>query len=430
MYGTNEEDKKTENKADRDATEGEGSHMIEYAWKELVRRKRRTIAHTAGYALAAAVIALVFTVLWNGQAASDAILRNTGTHFVAFLPLPSTECCGNKPLDPEHEGLLAGSVKTKVVPVSVLELARRLDTVADAEPFLLFRLKNEGGTVEDLTLGGVPVPGGRAVATNSCTAQDVVAGRFLGAGETGAAVVEQAFAAGAGLKPGSVLRLGGANLSVVGVVNTGIRAAKADVYLPLERARAIVNERLLIPLANESNLILVESKSAAVHEIAVAEVKRLLGAEGAVSSYNCYQPASRAMGVTDASAFLIALTVFVCLLAFSLQAQYARVAERRYDIGILKSIGWSRAAVVKQIAVEALIQAVAGWAAGSLAALVVFLFLPEQSLVGTQTLVAKQLFPGVFLLSLALAAVGGLVAGFLPGFFAASRKPAESLRRL
>jgi hypothetical protein len=404
--------------------------MLEYAMRELLRRKRRTIAHTAGYALAAAVIALVFLILYNGQAASDAILSGTGTHFAAFAPLCASEACGQRPLDAEHEGFYSGNVKSKALPHSVLALARSLDAVADVAPFLLFRLHNDGAPVTDFNLGGVPVTDSRAVATNSCTALDVTAGRFLTAADSGAVVLEQAFAESRLLAVGGRLRIAGRDYAIVGVVNTGIRVARADVYLPLEEARAVINTRLRIPLTDEANLILVESKSAGVHETAVAQVKRLLGANGSVLSYNCWQPAAQAMGITDASAFLIALTIFVCLLAFSLQSQYARVAERRYDIGILKSIGWSRAAITGQVVTEALLQALAGWAIGSLIALAVFVFIPAASLVGAQAFVVKQLFPAVFLASLVAALAGGSVAGFLPGFFAASLKPADALRRL
>jgi hypothetical protein len=404
--------------------------MLEYAVRELLRRKRRTVAHTAGYALAAAVIALVFLILYNGQSASDAILRGTGTHFAAFAPLCASESCGQQPLDAGHEGFYSSGVKSKPLPHSILELARSLDAVADVAPFLLFRLHNDGAPIGDFDLGGVPLTDSRAVATNSCTALDVTAGRFLTTADSGAVVLEQAFAESRLLAAGGRLRVAGRDYAIVGVVNTGIRVARADVYLPLEEARAVINTRLRVPLYDEANLILVESKSAGAHETAVAQVKRLLGANASVLSYNCWQPASQAMGITNTSAFLIALTVFVCLLAFSLQSQYARVAERRYDIGILKSIGWSRAAVSGQIVAEAIIQAFAGWAIGSLIALAVFAFIPSASLVGTQALVIKEPFPAVFLVSLLAALAGGTVAGFLPGFFAASFKPADALRRL
>jgi hypothetical protein len=404
--------------------------MIEYALRELVRRKRRTAAHTAGYALSAAVITLVMTVLLNGQKASDAVLSGTGTHFIAFVTLCGDEACDNGLIDREHENFYAMNVKAKLLPGASLELVRTLDTVADAAFFLLFKLRNSGNDLGDVLIGGVPLPVPKAVATNSCSSKDLIEGRFLEPTDANAVVLEQSFAQSRFLKTGSALRLGNGRYTVVGIVNPGIRIAKADVYLPYERAREIINTRLRTPIINEANLILVESKNANVHEEAVAQVKRILGANGAISSYNCYQPASKVMGITGMSAFLITLIVFFCLLAFSLQSQYSRVVERRYDIGILKSIGWSGGVIIRQILAEALIQALIGWAVGSLVALLVFLFIPSAALVGAQATVAKQLFPAVFLFNLFLAAAGGMVAGFLPGLFAASQKPAVCLRRL
>ncbi len=404
--------------------------MIEYAFRELVRRKRRTLAHMAGYGLAAAVITLVITVLVNGRAASDAVLSGTGTHFTAFIPLCADEHCGNQPLDRENEGFYVGATRVKSLANAFLELTRTLDTVADAAPFLLFRMTNKGNGVEDLMVGGMSVADSRATATNSCSAQDVVDGRFLLPDDRAAVVVEESFAQSRYLQTGERVRLGEREFTIVGVVNTGIRMARADVYLPIEEARAVINTRLRGPLTNEGSLLLVESRNAAGHEEAVAQVKSILGAGGSISSYNCYKPASQVMGITGTSAFLITLTVFICLLAVSLQAQYGSVAERRYDIGILKSIGWSRKQILIQILWESLLKAGAGWLTGSAVAVLVFLCIPSAALMGTQTLAVKQLYPAVLLFTLVLAVTGGALAGLLPGFFAASQKPAECLRRL
>jgi ABC-type antimicrobial peptide transport system permease subunit len=404
--------------------------MIEYAIKELVRHRRRTIAQIAGYAAAATIITIVVTILMNGQMASGSVLSGTGTHFVGFVSLCSDEACGNILLDNTNEGFYVGSTKVKLLTNSSLELVRTLNTIADAAPSLLFRLANRNNPVKDVTIGGIPSVSTRAVVTNSCSARDIIRGSFLRPEDTDAVVIEESFGRSRYLKLGSTLRLADKDFIIAGIVNTGIRIAKADVYLPMEQARQIINTRLKIPLVDECSMILVESLNTSVHETAETHVKNILGENGSISSYNCYKPASLVMGINNTSALIITITVFACILAFSLQSQYSRVIEKRYEIGILKSMGWPKKNILTQILYESMIQSTTGWCAGSLLAVLLFLLVPSELLVGSQPFVTKQMFPAVFLLNLILAGCGGMIAGLLPGLFAASQKPADCLRRL
>jgi putative ABC transport system permease protein len=404
--------------------------VIEYALRELIRHRRRTIAHTAGFAVAIAIITLVINVLFNGEAASRSVLSGTGTHFVAFIPQCTNETCKNVLIDPQNEGFYVGSTRAKILSNTYVELTRSLSSVADAAPVILFRLANAGGALPDVMISGIPLDSSLAVANNSCSARDVKEGRFLTTGDTNAVVLEQSFAQSRYLSSGTRIALAGGEYLIVGIVNSGIRPAKADIYMGLEPARRIVNTRLMVPLNNEGSLILVESKSSLVHEEAIARVKGILGGNGSISSYNCYKPAAEVMGINGTSAFIITLIVFISVLAFALQSQYSRVVERRYDIGILSAIGWPKSAVLTQILYESLIQSLAGWVIGSILAVLALILIPSDFLVGGQTGVLKTIFPEVFVFSLLLCAIGGMVAGFFPGLFAVTRKPAECLRRL
>jgi putative ABC transport system permease protein len=198
----------------------------------------------------------------------------------------------------------------------------------------------------------------------------------------------------------------------------------------MTEAKAIINTRLTRPLFNECGMILVESKNAKAHESAVRDVKTIMGSSAGISSYNCYKPAAEAMGINSSSAFLITLVISVCLLAFSLQSRYASISERRFEIGILAAVGWRKGLVVKQILWESIILALLGWAAGCILALAVLALIPSEVMVGSSALVSKQVYPLVFAFCLFIAGFGGVLAGLLPGLSAASRNPAECLRKL
>jgi putative ABC transport system permease protein len=402
--------------------------MWEYAIRELSRKKRRTAATLLGYAVAVAVITIILHILWNGRMASDAILRSTGTHFAAYIPACTGETCQDNLIDREGEGFYVGQTRVRLLDASLLSLIEGLDSVADAAPFIIFKTTNPDGGTGDITLAGAS-EASAATISNSCSARDIVSGSFLDGGDYNSVVLEEEFARARNLEPGSSIRILGKEYAVKGIVNTGIRVARADAYLPIAEAEAAVNARLRVPLDEQCALYLVESRSAADHETAVAQVKRLMGAQASVSSYNCYKPASLAMGVTGSSALLIALVVFACLLAFSLQAQYSSLVERRHGIGVLAAIGWSRGMIAGQILIESLVQAASGWFAGSLVALAAFAAIPASAIVGSGAGVEKRFFPVVFLIGLGLALSGGAAAGLIPGLSAASRKPADCLRR-
>ncbi len=397
--------------------------MLEYALRELSRRKRRTAAAAAGYAAAAAVITLILTMLYNGEQAANSVLSGTGTHFTAYIPACTADSCHDILLDKENEGFYVGSTRVRLMDETAVTLIRSLYSVGDASPFIIFRLSNAGRPVRDFTIAGVPQGDSKAVRTNSCSAQDLISGRFELKEGGSSVVLEEQFARTWNLEVGSSLDIGGKVFTVEGVVNTGIRLAKADAYLPLGTAKTIINGRLTDPLQNECGMFLVESANADAHETAIAEVKTVLGPSAGVSSYNCYKPAAQVMGINASSALAITIVVSICLFAFSLQSRYASVGERRYEIGILGAMGWRRGFILRQILLESLALAFGGWLIGSLVALLLILALPA-------AILGRSVFPLVFALNLAIAVCGGTLAGIPPGLSAASRSPAECLRRL
>ena len=66
--------------------------LWECAWRELKRRKWRTLTNIFGYLLVVAImVVLVSTLLYSKEAASS-ILNRIGTHFIAFVPARIAPC--------------------------------------------------------------------------------------------------------------------------------------------------------------------------------------------------------------------------------------------------------------------------------------------------------------------------------------------------
>ena len=119
------------------------------AWRELRRRKARTLASVIGYALTVAVMVVVGTSQLASREAADRVLKHTGTHFIAFVPMSATGCPGCTVKRPEapQEGFVANGVPTALFPAELILQIKNLPTVKDASPCLLFRFEDSVDSV-------------------------------------------------------------------------------------------------------------------------------------------------------------------------------------------------------------------------------------------------------------------------------------------
>ena len=98
------------------------------------------------------------------------------------------------------------------------------------------------------------------------------------------------------------------------------------------------------------------------------------------------------------------------------------VSERTREIGIRKSIGASRLAILMQFLIEAIVLTLAGGALGIVAA--------YGMSYGVQryTKIAPHFTPQAFLIALGISIGVGLIFGIAPAFKAARKKPIDALR--
>ena len=220
------------------------SDILAGALRELMRRRSRTLSNIFGYLLAVALMVVLVSVLFDSKVKSDAILNSTGTHFVAFLPACEGACssCVKQETSSEYEGYVVNGTSTGLFPVDFVEEVLRLPSVKDAAPFLLFQFKDPvDGRL--FTVGGLPPNHAIATGNTSCAPADIVEGRFLAQNDSGKVMIEEAYARAEGLKQDDPLRIRGVTFTVAGIVNAGIRPAKADVYMTFEDAERIINRK-------------------------------------------------------------------------------------------------------------------------------------------------------------------------------------------
>ena len=400
------------------------------AWRELRRRKARAIVTVCGYGLAVAAVVVIQAAMQLSRRRADRVLGGTGTHFIAFVPA-SGKCPGctiKRPEVPE-EGFLAGGVAAALFPAGFVERIRKLPTVKDASPCLLYRFKDDKSG-HAFTVGGFDVSNALAVRTTCCAATDVIAGRFLTAADRGGVMAEEAYARLRDLKVGDRIPVADRTFTVVGIVNPGIRPAKADIYMPFDEAREVISARTPPPpIEDEANVALVEVAAATVQDEAIRSVRALLPGV-VVSSYACYKPASQVIGINERAAWLLTGALAAAALLLAAKTQWSWVLERRREIGILKAVGWTDRNVIAQILAESVLQAAAGSALGLLVAIGLLYALPGKAPGGVGAAGAIPVVLEVFAAAFGLVTAGGVLAGIGPAVAAARQRPAQALRTL
>ncbi len=404
---------------------------LECALRELRRRKMRTITNIIGYSLAVAIMVIMINSIVYSKNASNNILNSTGTHFIASVPanIPTCSLCSIKTPENKDEGFVVYGVSTKLISTEFVNQVNKIQYIKDALLALLYRLRSKtDGHI--FTINGFSPTNNIAVRTTTCAETDIVSGRFITPTEDGVVMLEEAYAKLHNLNPDDSIDVAGFEFKVVGIINPGIRPAKADVYMHFDEAEKVINTQLeTSKLNNEANVILVETASSRVQKEAMSAMRDIIP-ELVFSSYGCYQPASTVMGINENSVWLIAIIVGVFTVALSLKSQLSSVIERRRDIGILKAIGWTDGNVVSQILAESILQAIIGGLLGCILSVIILMLIPPKIIIGIDISGRIGISNLVLVAGFLLALLGGIIAGLIPAFIASRQRPSESLRSL
>ena len=338
-----------------------------WAWREARRRPGRMGWMICGYAVAVTVAAAGFAAFASARRDTQAALQVTGAQFLGFVLPGGASADDPRPLDPEHERLEAFGHPTAFLDIKAIPAIARLPRTLGVAPWLCFRMRERPDSARTLLVGGFDPTDMETVRIAGCSATEIVAGRELRREDAAGALVEQTFAEAMGLDVGSALELAGRSFAVIGVLSPGTRPAKADVYLALSDAVAVVESRFTAPLKGRVNGVLVNGRDARQQGALAAEVESILGSHGATGGFSCFAPAGQAIMLGEQGMILLALLLAGGIGLTVARLQYAYAEERRREIAILKSIGWTRRQVGRQAVLETMIPWGIGGGLGALA---------------------------------------------------------------
>jgi putative ABC transport system permease protein len=132
------------------------------------------------------------------------------------------------------------------------------------------------------------------------------------------------------------------------------------------------------------------------------------------------------MGINREAGKVLLVVIGFSTLLLALKSQWASMIERRRDIAILKTIGWSPSVILALLVLESLIQAFAGSLLGCIAGQI--LLVAGSAFGPGAPLALNHISPVTWEAAVGLALMGGLIAGIIPALYAARQWPAAGLR--
>lgn len=266
------------------------------------------------------------------------------------------------------------------------------------------------------------------------------------------AIVDIGYARQNGISVGDATNVAGERFDVVGLAAAPVGGAASNVYLELARLQRLSDRR------GRVNVILVRADSAASVDPLSRDIRETLPGAVVVTAADLAdriggslvdaRNLSAKLGTALAIVALGAAFLIAILLALS------SVQKRTRELGTLKALGWRQRLVVRQVSAESVVQALLGGVLGVAigiggAAVIDALQLKLDASVATgrssgsgpfgqgqvapastEVALGAPVEIGLLLLAVALAVLGGLLAGAAAGLRAARLRPAEALRSI
>jgi ABC-type antimicrobial peptide transport system permease subunit len=323
--------------------------ILSYAWKEISRRKTRSLLSILGIAFSIALLVGVTTI-------SDGVRQSTSKPLVA---------AGADMVIQKHGEPCAFSIvklPTDINPmpekaISQIKEYEGVDKIAGVLELWVFH--NGRPTVVDGLEPEIKTIGPIKPTTEKGACCEIVAGRYLSKDDNGknVAVVDKDFAQIANLQVGSKLPLANRESKVIGIINTGkmARIAGAQVFIPLSTAQEMAGEGKIV------DIIFIKLRSDADPKKLEEKIKTILGKDVSITTSSDFLAMAAGLSfLTKEMTLGISILVIVFALLFIIKSSISAVDERVREIGIMKAVGWKDKEVAKLIATESAIQGVIG----------------------------------------------------------------------
>ena len=324
--------------------------MLAIVFTNLRRRPARTVLTAAGIAVGVATIVALLSFTQGLRESAAGFVHLGGSELGVFQANVS---------DPT----------TSLLPESTVGRLRELPQVADATPLLLivegvkqepaavvFGARPDGFFARQLVI----VRGARPAAGAGQTRPAAGGGEARPAGGPSEALVGDRLAAELKLGPGGTLAVKGHPYRIAGVYHSGILFEDSGAILDLTDA-----QRLLERPGEETNVIVSLAPGARAGTAAKAIERALPGTQAITTAQQALRAGANGTLISKAILVIVAIAIIVGVIGVANTMAMA-IAERRAELGLLSTIGWSPGRVATLILGEGIAVSILGATGGLL----------------------------------------------------------------
>jgi len=296
------------------------------------------------------------------------------------------------------------ALSTSTMPVSVGDKMRQLDGVKAVAP--VQTLVNASAGLE--VIYGIEPESFQAMSSGFIWREG---GLFKGADDV---IVDDIYQESKHVKIGDTVELVGHTFRVAGVVEHG---KGSRLFIPFETAAEMTGRQ------GKASLFFIKLNDPAKVQVTIGQIKELLH-DYTVIPLNEYAKLMMSNTMPALNAFIssvvfISLCVGVLVIFLSM---YTTITERTREIGILRSLGATKAFIVGLIFMESAAVCLVGALVGIVAS-----FLIAQAIQFQFPTLLVMLSPGWLAKALGFALLSGLIGSFYPSMKAAAQDPVEAL---
>ncbi len=298
----------------------------------LMRRPARTLLTAAGIAVGVATIVALLSFTQGLQQSASGFVHLGGSELGVFQANVS---------DPT----------TSVLPESIVGRLERQRSVAAATPLLLI-VEGIGGVPQAVVFGANP---------QGFFAKQLVfvRGAKASRGES-EIVVGDRLAAERGLAPGDTLTVKGRAFRIAGVYHSGILFEDSGAVLALGAAQKLEQRQ-----GEETNVIVRLAPGAKAAATGRAIEKSLPGTQAITTPEQALRAGANGTLISKAVLVIVVIAIVVGVIGVTNTMAMA-IAERRAELGLLSTVGWSPLRVAGLILGEGIAVSVIGASAGLL----------------------------------------------------------------
>ncbi len=365
--------------------------------KNLFRRKIRTLLTVLGIAIGVAAI-IVMGALANGlKSGYGSMIQGTGADLVLSQP---------NAMDPAYSSIDDQIGKDLLSAPEVAEVSGMIQgfTATEGEPiFFIFGYPSDSFILERFQV----IEGDQL---NSRAAQ-YARGKPILLGSAASEVLDK--------QVGDSMRITSTVYRIVGIYQTGDAFEDSGALLRLEDAQELLGK------PRQVSTYYIRLKDPTLKDRFLARVSRIYD-DLAISGTQEYADSQSMANMLEAYVFAIGGLAIVIGGIGMMNAQLMAVMERTREIGVLRSIGWSRGRVLWMILMESVTVCLAGGIVGLVAGYgLVYLVSRVSVAVGINM---SNITPDLIIQALVIVALLGLVGGLYPAWRASRMAPVEALR--